>query len=202
MLGVTTYLTTDVASAPFLWVLPLALYLTTFIIAFQAKPAIPFDMTLMFSAAAVAACASLLPFHDMFFGLQLLMHLGAFFFVALMCHQRLVSLRPDPAHLTEFYLCLSIGGVVGGGFNAFVAPVIFDNVWEYPIILALRAWRGLGRPQRSDLDLGAVRRGAIAAVADADRRDLRPPHLTHSPSSAPSTSASCSTAVKLLLTCA
>jgi len=143
MLGVTTYITTDVASAPFLWVLPLALYLATFIIAFQEKPAIPMEMTLVLQAAAMAACAAFLPFRSTFFGLQLFVHLAAFFLTALMCHQRLVARRPDPAHLTEFYLCLSLGGVVGGAFNAFAAPVIFNDVWEYPIILALSC---LARP--------------------------------------------------------
>ncbi len=149
MLGVTTYITTDVASAPFLWVLPLALYLGTFIIAFQEKPAIPPDLTLTFQAAAMAACAVLLPFRSTFFGLQLFIHLAAFFLTALMCHQRLVARRPEPGRLTEFYLCLSIGGVVGGGFNAFVAPLIFQDVWEYQIILALscfaRPWGNLNR---------------------------------------------------------
>lgn len=149
MLGVTTHLTTDVASAPFLWVLPLALYLLTFIIAFQAKPAISPQMTLVLQAAALAACAALLPFRSTSFALQFPVHLAAFFLTALMCHQRLVAKRPDPAHLTEFYLCLSIGGVVGGAFNAFVAPVIFSNVWEYPLVLALaclaRPWGRLDR---------------------------------------------------------
>lgn len=149
MLGVTTYVTTDVASAPFLWVLPLALYLTTFIIAFQDRPAISPELTLILQAAALAACVALLPFRSTFFGLLLFIHLAAFFLTALMCHQRLVALRPDPGRLTEFYLCLSLGGVVGGGFNAFVAPVIFPDVWEYPIILALsclaRPWGNLNR---------------------------------------------------------
>ncbi|MDZ4371518.1 MAG: fused MFS/spermidine synthase [Phenylobacterium sp.] len=149
MLGVSTYITTDVASAPFLWVLPLALYLTTFIIAFQDRPLIPPGVTLVFQAAAMAACVAFLPFRASFFGLQLFIHLAAFFLTALMCHQRLVARRPDPAHLTEFYLCLSLGGVVGGAFNAFLAPVIFNDVWEYPIVLALsclaRPWGDLNR---------------------------------------------------------
>jgi hypothetical protein len=143
MLGVTTHLTTDVASAPFLWVVPLALYLLTFVIAFQAKPLIPADLTLFFQAALLAACAALLPYKSTNFLIQLAVHLGAFFLTALMCHQRLVERRPDPAHLTEFYLWLSVGGVIGGAFNAFIAPVIFNNVWEYPLILALAV---LARP--------------------------------------------------------
>ena len=143
MLGVTTHITTDVASAPFLWVLPLALYLLTFIIAFQAKPAIPPDITLIFQAAAVAGCAALLPFQANALVLLLPLHLVAFFLTALMCHQALVARRPEPARLTEFYLWMSFGGVVGGGFNAFLAPVIFDNVVEYPLVLALAC---LARP--------------------------------------------------------
>jgi SAM-dependent methyltransferase len=76
-------------------------------------------------------------------------HLVTFFVTALMCHQQLVARRPDPAYLTEFYLCLSLGGVVGGAFNAFAAPIIFNDVWEYPIVLALaclaRPWGDLRR---------------------------------------------------------
>ncbi|MCR5880427.1 spermidine synthase [Phenylobacterium sp. J367] len=147
MLGVTTHITTDIASAPFIWVVPLALYLVTFIIAFQARPLIPLDLTLVLQAAALAGCAALLPFKTTNLIVQLLVHLTAFFLTALMCHQRLVARRPDPAHLTEFYLWLSVGGVVGGAFNAFIAPVIFNNVWEYPLVLALAV---LARPWGSD----------------------------------------------------
>jgi SAM-dependent methyltransferase len=144
MLGVTTYVTTDVASAPFLWVLPLALYLLTFIVAFQARPAIPRGATLLLQAGLMALCVALLPFAATPFAIQLPVHLAAFFFTALLCHQALVARRPDPARLTEFYFWMSLGGVVGGSFNAFVAPVIFDNVWEYPLVLAaaclVRPW--------------------------------------------------------------
>jgi len=143
MLGVTTHITTDVASAPFIWVVPLALYLLTFIIAFQERPLISPETALMFQAAAVAACAVIMPFHTTNLVIQLGVHLAAFFLTALVCHQALVARRPPPARLTEFYLCLSIGGVVGGGFNAFLAPVIFTNVWEYPLVLALSC---LARP--------------------------------------------------------
>ncbi len=137
MMGTTTYLTTDVASAPFLWVAPLALYLLTFIIAFQTKPAIPRELALTLGAAAVAACAYLLPFHTNEILLQMGVHLTAFFLTALICHQTLVARRPPAAHLTEFYLWMSVGGVIGGGFNAFLAPVIFNVVIEYPLVLVL-----------------------------------------------------------------
>ena len=143
MLGVTTHLSVDVASAPFLWVVPLALYLLTFVVAFQARPAIPLEVTLMVQAATAAACTALLPAANgewlMLFGI----HLTTFFFSALMCHQILASRRPAPDRLTEFYLLLSLGGVLGGAFNALVAPVIFDLVFEYPMVLCLVA---LARP--------------------------------------------------------
>jgi SAM-dependent methyltransferase len=143
MLGVTTYLTTDVASAPFLWVAPLALYLLTFVIAFQRRPVIPRGRALLAQAAGVAGCAAILPFETTNLAVQLGVHLGAFFFSALVCHQALVARRPDPSHLTEFYLWMSVGGVVGGGFNAFLAPVIFSVPWEYPLALLLSC---LARP--------------------------------------------------------
>lgn len=164
MLGVTTHITTDVASAPFLWVIPLALYLITFIIAFSSKPIISPETTLMLQAAALVACAAMLPFKSTNFPLQLFVHLAAFFLTALMCHQALVARRPDPAHLTEFYLWMSFGGVVGGAFNAFLAPVIFSNVWEYPLVLALAclARPGLGPVEPWRWVTLAI--GAVAAV--------------------------------------
>jgi len=143
MLGVTTHITTDVASAPFLWVVPLALYLATFIIAFSDKPLISPRVTLLLQAAAIVGCVLILPFRSANFPLQLFAHLACFFLTALMCHQALVARRPNPARLTEFYLWMSFGGVVGGAFNAFLAPVMFSNVWEYPLVLVLAC---LARP--------------------------------------------------------
>lgn len=143
MLGVTTHLSVDVASAPFLWVVPLALYLLTFVIAFQARPAIPFEITLMVQAATAAACTVLLPWANGEWLMLFAVHLTTFFFAALMCHQLLALRRPAPDRLTEFYLLLSLGGVLGGAFNALIAPVIFDLVIEYPLVLCLIA---LARP--------------------------------------------------------
>lgn len=165
MLGVTTHLTTDVASAPFLWVLPLALYLVTFIIAFQTKPLIHPGWALILQAAALPATAFLLPQHGNPLLLTLGMHLTCFFLTALVCHQSLVERRPDASHLTVFYLCLSVGGVVGGAFNAFVAPQVFNQVYEYPLILALAA---LARPRGGKLtewELRLLITGMVAAVA-------------------------------------
>ncbi|MFZ5669789.1 MAG: fused MFS/spermidine synthase [Pseudomonadota bacterium] len=173
MLGVTTHITTDVASAPFLWVLPLSLYLVTFIIAFQTRPAIPPYWAATFQAAIIAACAATLEFAANDIEMVLAVHLASFFLTALVCHQALVARRPDPAHLTEFYLCLSLGGVVGGAFNAFVAPVIFDTVLEYPLVLALsvlaRPW-GRGRPTYWEMSLvGTGLATALVAALAAEQ---------------------------------
>ncbi len=166
MLGVTAHLATDVASAPFLWVAPLALYLVTFIIAFQQKPLIRPDSALMFQAAFIAACATVLQlFAAGAIELQIFIHLACFFLTALICHQALVARRPDPEHLTIFYLCMSLGGVVGGSFNAFLAPLIFSTVLEYPLVLALaclaRPW-GRGRLTYWQISVLAV--GLLSAV--------------------------------------
>jgi len=139
MLGVTSYISTDIASAPFLWIIPLALYLLSFIIAFQSKPLIKPETALPLQSLALALCILSYAMPVPVFTLQILLHLAGFFLTALVCHQTLVAQRPDPARLTEFYLTLSAGGVVGGMFNAFLAPVIFTIVLEYPLVLALAA---------------------------------------------------------------
>jgi SAM-dependent methyltransferase len=172
MLGTTSHITTDVASAPFLWVVPLGLYLLTFVIAFQAKPLINRERGLLWQAPAACACAVLLPFPGGSWPLQLSVHLAAFFLTALVCHQALAARRPAPEKLTEFYLLMSVGGVIGGGFNAFLAPVIFNQVWEYPAALALaglaRPW-GVGTPRRWEIAafvLGLVAAGAAVVLAN------------------------------------
>lgn len=181
MLGVTTHLATDVASAPFLWVAPLSLYLVTFIIAFQVRPAIPAPVSLLLQGAFLPACAFVLPFTGNDIWLQLGLHLACFFLTALVCHQALVARRPDPAHLTEFYLCLSIGGVVGGAFNAFVAPVLFNWVMEYPLVLALaplaRPW---GKGPMSVWQRGLLVTGLLSAVCSGFVAGHFPSGLTFS----------------------
>ncbi len=143
MLGVTAHLSTDVASAPFLWVIPLALYLLTFVIAFQNRPIIPLPITLMIAAAVGIVCICFTASRSGNWAMMFGLHLTAFFFLALMCHQRLAARRPAPDRLTEFYLLMSLGGVVGGAFTALLAPVIFSTVLEYPLVLVLV---GLARP--------------------------------------------------------
>jgi SAM-dependent methyltransferase len=148
LLGVTAHITQDVASAPFLWVVPLALYLITFIIAFQARPLIGQGPALYLQAAFVPLACALLSLLQAPWLWQLGSNLGAFFFTALVCHQALAARRPEAGRLTDFYLCLALGGVIGGAVNAFAAPVLLDAIWEYPVVLGLaclaRPW-GRGR---------------------------------------------------------
>lgn len=160
LLGVTAHITQDVASAPFLWVIPLALYLLSFVIAFQARPAIPPRVALWLQAAFVPFAAALYSLLSAPWLYQLGANLGAFFFTALVCHQTLSARRPAPGRLTDFYLSMSLGGVIGGAFNAFLAPMIFNAVWEYPIVLGLAC---LGRPWgRGRLDVWGW--GALASA--------------------------------------
>ena len=160
MMGVTNYITTDVGSAPFLWVGPLALYLLTFVFAFQTKPWIPREGTLLFQAAFISAAVVLLPFSAGSLLLEVFLQLTCFFLTALMCHQALFDRRPAPERLTEFYLFMSLGGVVGGSFNAFIAPQIFSTILEYPAVLVLSV---LVRPWGD----GALKRWEWAALIGA-----------------------------------
>ena len=143
MLGATTYISTDVAAAPFMWVLPLALYLLTFIIAFQARPWISVPGGRLGQAIFVPACLATIAFAKAPWLIMLIIHLGGFFFAALVCHQAMAARRPGPSRLTEFYLCVSLGGVIGGAATAFLAPVLFKVVLEYPLVLLAT---GLARP--------------------------------------------------------
>lgn len=166
MLGVTSHLSTDVASAPFLWVLPLALYLLTFVIAFQNRPWIPLNITLIIQGATGAIVVLIVAFRSANWSLAFGLHLTAFFFAALMCHQLLASRRPPPDRLTEFYLLMSLGGVVGGAFTALLAPVIFNMVWEYPLVLVLvglaRPW---GRGRLTGTHIGTLFAAGVVAAS-------------------------------------
>lgn len=136
MLGVTTHLTTDIASVPLLWVIPLTLYLLTFIIAFSRRSAVPVAVAVWLMPVMIVVNALVWGF-IMPMPWQPLIHLITFFATALACHGLLADDRPSPAHLTEYYMLMSVGGAIGGLFNGLLAPVIFTSVAEYPIALIL-----------------------------------------------------------------
>ena len=136
LVAVTAHISTDIAPAPFLWVIPLALYLLTFVLIFRDKPLVP--STVIFHLVPILAGLVILSKVGQFnILLTCAIHLGFFFAVALMYHQRLYNLRPPAEHLTQFYLWMSFGGVLGGIFSGLLAPQIFDRILEYPILMGL-----------------------------------------------------------------
>ncbi|MGH6691359.1 MAG: spermidine synthase, partial [Gammaproteobacteria bacterium] len=138
LLGVTTYVTTDIAAVPLLWVLPLAIYLLTFILAFGRWPALLQRMVVLITVPTVLTVVFfMVSGHHLRVWVNVLWHLALLFVVALACHGKLARARPAPRHLTEFYLLISVGGVLGGLFNALVAPVVFTSLLEYPLVMAL-----------------------------------------------------------------
>jgi hypothetical protein len=161
LIGVTGYITTDIAAAPLLWIVPLALYLLSFVIAFQRRPLIPHGGAVQLQAFLLIPLVLVMMFQSRDTPLLvLLLHLAAFFATALVCHGELVRLRPPAARLTEFYFLVSLGGVLGGAFTALLAPLLFDQVLEYPLCLALAGFLRPGAlPRRRD------RPGTIADFA-------------------------------------
>ncbi len=136
LVAFTTHVTTDIASAPFLWIGPLALYLLTYILVFRDKPLVPMQVLLKLQPLAVAgALASLFSGSVPFWLMGILCGVLAFFSTAMICHRTMYERRPGASHLTEFYLWMSLGGVLGGIFTALLAPVIFNIVMEYPLLL-------------------------------------------------------------------
>jgi SAM-dependent methyltransferase len=134
LLGVTTHISTDVAAAPFLWVLPLALYLVTFVLAFARRP---LRLHRLWQPATLVLAALFMIPGAAPWLLTLITQLAVFFVAAMICHGELARLRPAVADLTHFYLWVSLGGVMGGAFTALLAPLLFDAVIEYPLMLAL-----------------------------------------------------------------
>jgi len=138
MLGITAFISTDVASIPLIWVLPLSLYLLTFSLVFARRPLLPHSFMVRASAFLVIPLAMYFVAHLRNPAwVVLTVHLLGFFAIAMVCHGELAKGRPAAKHLTEFYLCISVGGFSGGIFNALVAPLIFNNVYEYPLIFIL-----------------------------------------------------------------
>jgi len=160
MLGAYSFITTDISAVTFFWVVPLALYLLSFILVFLRWP-IPWTDLPHLLIVVIQPVALLLLIYSRigtpgFSITQLIaLNLVTFFLTALVCHGELAKDRPSTRYLTEFYLWMSVGGVVGGIFNAIVAPVVFTGIVEYPLALALsgflrpRLWHGL-------FDMGVV----------------------------------------------
>ena len=153
MLAVTNHITMNIISVPFLWIVPLAVYLTTFMLAFSKSGQVSAARYALLSRWSPLILLLFLPtLPD--FGAQvpvlnsmliaghvLLLFCGAYF-----CHTSLAARRPDPRYLTEFYFYIALGGAMGGAFVAIVAPHVFQSIFEYPLLVAtlplFRKWRG------------------------------------------------------------
>jgi hypothetical protein len=138
MLAVTSYISTDIAAVPLLWIVPLSLYLLTFALAFgkhrvtadtiaaRALPLLVVPLALFMIAKLRAPLTAIL-----------LVHLAAFAAIALNCHASLAKDRPEASRLTEFYFWISFGGMLGGMFNTLAAPLLFNGIVEYPLVVAV-----------------------------------------------------------------
>src|SRR6266704_2586549 len=126
LIAVTAHISTDVAAVPLLWVLPLALYLLTFVIAFARRPIIPHWLVVALQPPFVVALVAVIIFDPLKTIIWVVVvHLAVFFVNALMCHGELARTRPPARYLTAFYLCISAGGVIGGVVTALIAPHVF-----------------------------------------------------------------------------
>jgi hypothetical protein len=140
MLGVTTVLTTEIPPIPMLWVLPLAVYLLTFILVFARKPVISYsDIAKSMPLVILAGMLPLLLKMSWPMYLDIAINLMTLFVVAVACHGELAKRRPPAEHLTGFYLWIALGGVLGGLFNAVIAPLVFSTVVEFPLALLAAA---------------------------------------------------------------
>jgi len=153
LLGVTLYISSEVAAIPLLWVVPLTLYLLSFILVFSQKrilsisflywlfPFLIVPLTITLAATILLPLPMFIPWH-----------LLTFFLICIFLHGQLAEDRPQIQHLTQFYLWLSVGGVLGGIFNVLIAPQIFSRVYEYPIAVTL-ACLALSNPSQGSTSL-------------------------------------------------
>jgi len=155
MLGVTLHLSTDIGAFPFLWVVPLGLYLLSHVLVFAKRQILPLRwIRRVFPVCIVAVALVLCTGHADPPALVGAVHLLVFFGAAMICHGRLAESRPPVAQLTGFYFCMALGGVLGGAFNALLAPVLFNTIVEYPLALVLACTlllpRNTGAPAKGD----------------------------------------------------
>ena len=176
LLSVTTQITTDVIAAPLLWVLPLALYLLTFVIAFSATHRVARGVIAYACMIGIALCLVVLVIPTMlplWFAFSAL--LATLFAGALLCHTDVAADRPDAQSLTNFYLWLSVGGAVGGLLNSIITPLVTTTVAEFPLTLlalalcvgspsVIREWSW---PKRWRSLAGPVHFGMLAAIVIA-----------------------------------
>lgn len=158
MLAVTNHLTQDVASIPFLWIVPLSIYLLSFILTFDAFGWYRREIFLVFAAPAMGGMAYLLwsQASDLKVPWTITAYSLGLFIVCMSCHGELAARKPAPRYLTSFYLMLSLGGVIGGLFVGLIAPYVFSSYFELPLAIGfcglLVALAALEEPGQSLFD--------------------------------------------------
>ncbi len=147
MLGVTIHVTTEIAPVPLLWVVPLAIYLLTFVLVFAKFKILPHAIVLKALPFVLVPTVLMTVQNEALLGLlPLPLHLLSFFLVAMACHGEMAADRPSTQNLTVFYLLMSVGGVLGGIANSIVAPLIFNTLAEYPIVMVLAGFALATKP--------------------------------------------------------
>jgi hypothetical protein len=166
LLGITAYLTADIAAVPLLWVIPLVVYLLSYILTFARRPLLPHSGMLRLQPILTVPLIVFL-FWGAYLTSPRLMpfHLAAFFVTAMVCHGELARTRPPADRLTEFYLCIALGGALGGAFNVLIAPLLFTTVLEYPLMLVAACAL---RPSSSDAPRAGAMGLRLAALLAAD----------------------------------
>lgn len=153
LLGLSNFISTDIASVPLLWIIPLTIYLLSFVIVFSkwSEKIHPWMVKLQPIFLMPFLIYAFINPADLPYWAYLILHTLAFFFAVMVCHGELARLRPHTHYLTTFYLIMSFAGMLGGMFNTFVAPFIFDGVYEYPLMIVAAL---LLRPRKNEqLDL-------------------------------------------------
>ncbi len=182
LVGVTSHVTTGVAALPLLWVLPLALYLVAYAIAFVPRLVVEprkLAVALTVGVILVAASSPMRLRHPV--SLIIGLHCAAFFVAAWVCHTRLARLRPAPEQLTTFYLLAAIGGVLGGAVTALGAPLVFERPIEYPLLLGaavllqpwprVRAVQAMASPSLARFLVPALSLIAVGLLASSVAKD-------------------------------
>ncbi len=137
LLGLTNFISTDIASVPLLWIIPLTVYLFSFVVVFSRwndKSHAWFVRLQPIFLIPFVAYAFINP-ADLPYWMYLFFHVIAFFFAIMVCHGELAAQRPHSSHLTTYYLIMSFAGMLGGMFNTFVAPFVFNGIYEYPLMI-------------------------------------------------------------------
>jgi hypothetical protein len=166
LIAVTSHISTDIASAPFLWIVPLALFLGTFVLTFRHGGDRVHDILVRVQPYVVAPLVIGLMWGERaFWMVAITLDLAMFAISAMICHRELYLRRPAASHLTEFYLWISVGGVLGGIATGLLAPAVFPDVWEYPFLIVLAL---LCRPNAfADGAKPWIRDGGVIAIVTA-----------------------------------